>query len=373
MDSYYIFSERNYNSSPVQGCLIEFEDVLIDCLDGKLLAPKFNPNIHKFDLFGNFKNYFDVNIVSHRGISDRNILILVGCTIWTVKILDYIPSLSKNFDVICAYVSDPFLPADILSNWRYHKFIKLVKNLNYIFIPMTGSLEQFYETFQVPVAMVPMGCDVLKFGSYKRERFIDLMGYGRQLSAHSQIFEQAYNSPNSKRIYYYTSHMEIGKIHNFYEYRRLFWKLLTNSYIALAYDALIANPANRFNFSFVAQRWFECLAAGCVIIGRKPTCPEANLLLNWNDATIEVPDDTTSLIPFVEDILADQQRLQTISYHNYINALNLHDWRYRIVDILNHLELTQPKSLVLNLYNLRQKFEYCAPPSPISSNIDSCS
>jgi len=359
MSNYYIVSSRIPNLSPAHGCFAEFEDVLVDCCEGTLIVPTLSDTNSRLGRYiKRFINSTQLDIAQTDDVSGEKVLILVCSSIWDCQVLDYIPKWRIRFDVVCAYIFDSFLPPEGLANWRFSRFRKLVNSLDYLFIPMTGSLQQFAETFRVPVAMIPMACDVIKFGSHNDERYIDLMGYGRQLTAHSLIFEQAYNNPQSKRTYYYTSHMHIGKVHDLYGYRRLFWKLLSHSQIALAYDVLTANSLdNRFKFSFVAQRWFECLTAGCLVVGRRPTCSEADQLLNWEDVTIDLPDDEADLVPFVESLLANEQRLRSAHRRNYFNALARHDWRYRIAEILNYLGLNQPVSLQQALSDLRQKCE----------------
>ena len=358
MVDYYILSNRNNRFSPSQGCLIEFEDVLVNCCNGVLIAPKFVPTSSRLKrCFEQFINPNQIDIQPNKHNTNKHVLILVCLTIWDCSILQYIPYWRKKFDIVCAYVFDAVLPdSGKPENFLSSSFRSLISDLDYLFIPVTGSLEAFREKFNVPVEMIPMACDVMKFGSYQTDRCIDIIGYGRQLTKHSKILAKTYNSPNCKRIYYYTNHMKISKIHNFYGHRKLFWKLLHNSYIALAYDVL-TTPSNKFSFSFVGQRWFECLAAGCLVVGRRPVCPEANQLLNWEDATIEIPDDKDSVIPFIESLLTDEQRLQSAHYRNYINTLVHHDWRYRIADMLKCLNIDQPTPLRHDLNKLRQQYE----------------
>lgn len=346
---YYILSHRGYKHIPAQGCLIEFEDLLVSCCEGILVAPTVPSKIN---------NFIQLNKRRKKGFLSERVLILVCLTLWDCMILYHLPKWRSQFDLVCAYIFDATFPVKYVKSWRRYRFRRFIASLDYLFIPMTGSLQDFVETFQVPVAMVPMACDVMKFGSYNTERYIDLMGYGRQLSTHSNVFEQAYNDPQSQRTYYYTSHMNIGKIVDFYGHRKLFWKLLSNSHISLAYDVLTTNnSAKKFSFSFVSQRWYESLAAGCLVVGKRPQCPEAEQLLNWEDVTIDVPDEPAELIPFIESLLSDKQRLHSAHHRNYLNSLARHDWRYRIIDLLNYLGLEQPSSLQQALSDIHQKYE----------------
>jgi hypothetical protein len=270
------------------------------------------------------------------------------------EILASIPNRRSRFDLVCAYVFDAFIPASeyAKNSWQRQlsPYSRLISSLDYLFIPMTASLQDFQELYQIPVAMIPIACDVKKFASNKNdERYIDVLGYGRQNQEHGKIFSEVYNHPESPRIYYHTDHMHIGKIHDFYAHRRLFWKILNHSRIALAYDVMRADPQKKFTFSFVGQRWFECLTAGCLIVGNKPKYSEMNDLFFWEDATIEIPDSSQDIIPFIEALLADKERLAAAHQRNQEKARTHHDWRHRLKQIHDCLKLPLPPQLEKDL------------------------
>jgi hypothetical protein len=359
MSDYYVLSQRNLRRDPAMGCLTEFEDVLLETCNGRIIAPGAQ------DIGGNSKalNLFKPSSqveVPQPLTSSEQVLILVGMAWDICSLLPHIPNWRSRFDRVCVYVFDSFsfLPTSAPSfRSKLSPFWKAGHQLDHIFLPMSGGIEQYQQWFGVPVTMIPYGCDVVKFGDANvTERSIDVIGYGRQHAEHSRLFAKAYNNLKSQRMYYHTDHMDIPVIHDFYIHRAFFWKILHRSHIALAYDVLLTSP-NRFPFSMVTQRWFECLTAGCAVLGRRPTCPEADQLLSWEDATIDVPENTADLLLFVEDFLNDKQRLEAIHHRNYINALAKHDWRYRIADMLDHLGLSYPEPLQKSLEELYTSVE----------------
>jgi Glycosyl transferases group 1 len=348
MPEYYILSQRKMRSDPAMGCLVEFEDVLLDCCDGRLVTPILHkPNPLTDNRYLKWLSQPIQVEIPKRRTSDTQVLILTGMDIGICNALTAIPEWRSRFDVVCAYIFDAFI-----SHSKGSRFAKLVGSMDHIFIPMSGNLQQYKQIFGISATMIPMACDVLKFGSDNLDRHIDLIGYGRQNGDHSRIFAKAFNHPKSQRMYYHTDHMHIGKLHDFYEHRAFFWKILKQSRIALAYDVVATSP-ERFPFSIVTQRWFECLTAGCLIIGQRPQCPEVDQLLFWEDATIDVPDDIAELLPFTENLLNDKERLETAYRRNYAHALAHHDWRYRIADMLNQLDLPYPESLQRALEDLQ--------------------
>ena len=69
-------------------------------------------------------------------------------------------------------------------------------------------------------------------------------------------------------------------------------------------------------------------------MGFRPKCPEADDLLDWEDATIECPDDPQSFLQFIDSLLADPGRLERARVRNFESMLRAHDWGYRIVEML---------------------------------------
>jgi hypothetical protein len=341
--------------------LVEFEDVLVECCQGTLITPEYQKDLSRVQkLRHRFFPETKINLPQPASISNPQVLILVTLTVWDCQLLNYMPpDWRKRFDLVVAYVFDAAVPEYSqteklkIANSQFGKTAKLMDGF---FMPVYSGVRALEETLKVPVSVVPLAADASKFGSNNPNRCIDVMGYGRQFLPHSQILEKTYNDSASSRIYYHTNHLSIEKINNFYEHRRMFWKLLNSSQIALAYD-LLTTPREGIVYSFVGQRWFESLAAGCAIVGRRPACPEAKDLLDWEDATIEMPEDAGELIPFIEDLLHDKERLQSIRDRNYLNALARHDWRYRIADMLNYLGLEKPIPLQKSLADLQSKYE----------------
>jgi hypothetical protein len=201
--------------------------------------------------------------------------------------------------------------------------------------------------------MVPYACDTATFGPGDPERFVDVIGYGRQLAEHAQAVEQAYNAPSSPRMFYHTGYFSSIRVSDHRAQRAVFWKILKRSRVALAYDTLAANTRG-FTFSLVAQRWFECLTAGCVIVGKRPVCPETESLLDWEDATIEAPDDASLLVPFLEDLFQSPERLNAIHARNKRETMLRHDWRHRIDQMLGILDLPRPDRLTASIEALRE-------------------
>ena len=113
-----------------------------------------------------------------------------------------------------------------------------------------------------------------------------------------------------------------------------FWKMAQSSLIALAYDPKITSP-QRVPMSIVGQRWFESLAAGCVVAGARPATDEADELLDWPEATIELAEAPEEALAQLYALCAEPRKLATIRERNVEHVRARHDWRHRLPAMLD--------------------------------------
>ena len=363
MPEYYVVSARNRSRGPAQGCFVEFEDLLVDCCNAVLISPRLSDS-RPVPGLSRFARPLQVDVPLRRS-RESQVLVIVGIsTGFVVEVLTSIRNWRSRFDLVCAYVSDAWLEdvERVTPKWRLRlsRHWNTLAALDHLFIVMGECVGELAQAYQIPVSMLPMACDVLRYGSNRVPRAIDVMGYGRQHPVHGKALARVFNDPESQRVYYHTDHTGIGDVFDFNAHRRLFWKLLRQSKLALAYDALAVNT-RKFPCSFVGQRWFECITAGCLIIGRRPTCAEMNELFTWVDSTVEAPEDEADFMDFVEGLLVDHDRLESAHRRNYFHALRAHDWRHRIASMHDVLALKYPDPLNQQLEKIRNQHAKLPP------------
>lgn len=123
-------------------------------------------------------------------------------------------------------------------------------------------------------------------------------------------------------------------------------KLLQRSKMSLAFHLLVEPQEARPRApSFVTSRWFESLAAGCVVVGKRPPGRMAAELFGWPNALIELPDAPSMAVDFIKALASDDDFLQEIRARNVVEMCLRHDWRYRIRDIYERMELSLPECL----------------------------
>jgi len=136
----------------------------------------------------------------------------------------------------------------------------------------------------------------------------------------------------------------------------MLYDVLRRSKILLTFDTQFQSE-RKFPYSFVTLRWFDGAGAGCALVGKRPTTPLVDELLNWPDSTIELPDSPSESIPVIQALLADVDRLHSIHRRNHYQALQQHDWRWRFKQLWTDSELPTPNPLTMALEQLTQRLE----------------
>ncbi len=325
----HVLSLREMFRGPAQCCVVELEDVLAEMTGATVLAPR---------------SVDELSVVL-AGLPPRQGDLFVAA----ISLAQFSGSVKniagwrRPFRNVFVYVFDAWLNASTqpAPGWRgrISRYARAIHGVDQIFVPAASAVMPFQEACGVPVAYLPMAADVKRFGSMQAHRPISVNAYGRQHPGHVAALSVAFNEGSSERVLHHTDHFQVGDVTNHRQHRAFFWKLLSLSRLALAYDPMRVDPGGRqFPLAFLAQRWFESLAAGCVVLGFRPRCAETDLLLDWQDATIEVPEDSRQFLAFVEALLKDTLRLEAARTRNYLNMLRAHDWSHRVTDMLATME-----------------------------------
>lgn len=357
----YILSKRSLVSSVSFDPLFELEDLLVASCGATLLVPTLRgvaqwtnqrpPSVARplNKVIRRTIGHYEIVDGSLASIKKPNVLLMVALCGPDLSLLSSIPNWRQQFDTVATYIFDA---------WGPEIYPKYTSQIDRIFVPLPELIESLQAYFGIPVSYLPFGVDALTHGSNAANRPFDLISYGRIPKQYHTAFNQRFNQPGTGRIYYRSTPRPVEefpkaayKDRRDREDRMLLFKILRRTKIALAFDTLY--PGMReFPHSFVTLRWFEGGAAGCAIVGKRPTTPVAEQLLDWEDATLELPDDPEASADFIEELLQDRQRLESIHKRNYIQNLTRHDWRWRIKNMLEQLQVPLPPPLVHELSQL---------------------
>ncbi|MFT3986487.1 glycosyltransferase [Aestuariivirga sp.] len=334
----YILSLRNLLRVPAMCCVTEFEDVL-----GATTGAKF------------------VNGAEDISNPANAVVFCASIDIYTIEsVRPALLELRRNGARIFLYVFDCWGIADYYSGRRsglkkllYPRF-DLNQIADVVFLPFPEAVADLKRHFAGPMHLVPLGVDTAKTQYGARARTIDVMAYGRQPADLMRALSERFNAPSSPRLMYHTDHMNISAITDIDAHRRQFWAFTAASKIALAYDVRESGGSRAFPYSIVGQRWFECLAAGCVVAGLRPQTDETGRLLGWDKALIDLSPDVPAAIAEIEALLGDTHALHAIGERNARETRLRHDWCFRIGDMLSAENISLHARLAERIARQRQ-------------------
>src|SRR4028118_253070 len=191
-------------------------------------------------------------------LSDKpNVLLMIGISGVDLGLLSSIPKWRERFDVVIAYIVDPWEP-EIYSKNVYH--------LDHLFVAVPEIIDELKKRFAIPVSLIPFAADVLNQGSCQLKRSIDLTSFGRIPSQYDTVFFNKFNQPGSEQIYYKPTPRTAEEFPKLpYEMRRdepdtrLLFHILRHSKLTLAFDTLYPGM-RRFPYSVITLRWFYATA-----------------------------------------------------------------------------------------------------------------
>ena len=225
------------------------------------------------------------------------------------------------------------------------KRYKLLRKLDTIFLGTEKFVDPISEGLRIPMHYLPMAADVRNVGAGPGSRMISITGFGRQDKAISDLLSDRFNRPDSERFYYNTNYINSKGLVDWRRYRAMFWHVLRNSELSLAFDQLHTNPTGEFE----AQLRRAALVRRPR--GRKCRCRKGtqiarqSRLLDWEDATIELPDAAEPAVQAICDLLGDRPRVEAAIHRNLVQMNRRHDWRHRARDMLVTLGLEVPGTL----------------------------
>jgi hypothetical protein len=266
-----------------------------------------------------------------------------GVTIFCVLLAFYelsrleaeLTRLKRQGSRVVVYVFDCWDAPDFLYS-RRRKFrdrlrpsLRIERAVDQICIPFRRVIEQLKPEHQPLARHIPLGVDPTLVNGLNRDRPISVLAYGRQPPEITRSLAEKLNDPSNPSIFHHTDHLTIAEINDATLHRRHFWKLAQSSMVALAYDAKLTSP-HRVPISIVGQRFYESLAAGCIVAGKRPATDEADELLDWPDAIVELPDKPADAIEALQSLCGNATRAAEIRERNVEEVRARHDWRHRI-------------------------------------------
>ena len=237
-------------------------------------------------------------------------------------------------------------------------FTSVVRNYDHIYTTTKEGADRVKQ-LGGSSSVLRQGFDCLRWGSVNPLRGIDVIGFGRQPPSYHAAFQRAFHRADSPILYL---HSPIGATDGeaVWTERPMMLKLLQRAKISLAFHLMVEPQGSRPRAaSFVTSRWFESLATGCIVAGKRPPGEMAEELFCWENATVDLADSPQKAASMLADLASDAPFLQGARRRNAIEMCRRHDWRYRILQIYQHCGLAIPAKLsseIAMLGNLATSF-----------------
>ncbi len=276
--------------------------------------------------------------------SDPNILLVVGIMPQFLLSIFSLGSFLNNFDLRVGYLLDGFDPSYLNK--------PLLSRLDHLFVISPELAYEAETQHALKVSFLPLGINTLTSRLIQPQRSIDVIGYGRNNPEVHAHLQRHFNHPTSDRLYFHSTFSQPEVTHPT-EHIALMEKLLRRSKLNLCFEA--SNVPRFRGHSPLLYRWLESWATGCVPVGKRPFGQGVAELMDWQDSAIEMPDHPEHWIPFFEELLQDDSRLGEASIRNYWECRQRHDWRYRLRDMFEILNLPLPALLVDQIDQLKQE------------------
>jgi len=219
-----------------------------------------------------------------------------------------------------------------------------------------------------PCRQLVTGIDAIRFCPYPDapSRTVDCYSYGRRSdSTHRALLDMA----RQRDFFYIHDTANAFSVIDATEHRALLANIAKRSRYLIAYTHN-ANPAALAitgGEECIGPRFFEGTAAGSVLLGVAPNCPEFQEELGWSDALIPIPFEARNIEEILKALDAQPDRLQRARVNNVLGALEKNDWAHRWRDLLGVVGLKPCDGLGRRLLRLRALADHARADLPVSA------
>jgi|GEM_PF-297670 len=332
----------------------EFEDLLLGMTQGILIAPQ---NVSAFvrarrvPVVGRSLGWAMGGCVGRfqpvRSPCEKpgeRVLFLTAMGLHSLAMLNAVQDWRKSFDLVVAFVLDAFEPCPP----------EVASRLDHLFIIIPELVGELQKSLGIPVTFMPLACDVLGKATVGNVRGIDVLAYGRQSPVYAGQLERHFLREDSSRLY--LAGFTYPHVTDWRQQRKGFWNVLSRTRISLAFAP---DPTqSRFrDLPVINARWYEGLAAGCVMVGKPPATPVFSELFDWPDAVIELPKTPADAPAFVEGLLDQHKRLARAHLRNHLMMLRRHDARLIFQEMCQVLGVDLPAGVGQEIERLQRRSE----------------
>ena len=329
-----MLSERNLHARKWHAWQYEFEDVIVDVDDVRLVAPPVAVERPAARIgrrvarkLGRGRLHPDPAMELVRVTGEYDLFFAVVHFAEDIAHLERLLGWREHCDrAVCLIVEaydTPGLPPylELLREFRFDRV--------FLFNPAQGPL--ITRVTGSPTDFLPLAVDAWRFSPHPDPpaRAVDLYQFGRRSEVtHAAALALA----RQDGLFYLYDTVFNVPLPDPRAHRELLAEVMKRSRYFFAYGP--AQDVTRPGQESLASRYFEGVGGGAVLLGGAPDVPEFAAHFDWPDAVITIPYEATNLREIIAELDAQPERLARARLNNDLATLRRHDWAYRWRQIL---------------------------------------
>ena len=221
--------------------------------------------------------------------------------------------------------------------------LRLLDQFDHVFVFNKASVPNVQKYTRTPCSFLATGADTLLLPPAldPASRVIDVYSMGRRSPLlHEQLVEMA----RRREIFYQYDSLSgtDSRVFSWDEHRLLTMSLISRSRYFIAFDHNDVGGHKAVDAGgekALTARVFEGAAAGSVMIGSPPDCPEFAEFFPWPDAVIDIRGELGDARGLLQRLDAREVELAALRRRNIAESLRRHDWCYRWREVLDAVGL----------------------------------
>ena len=365
-----VSSMRGLDQHPARCFDYEFEDALVESMGAEVttLRGRSRPGgrlprmMSRLLRKAGYDEHVHTQVHADSVAPDQDIFLFNCLTIHDVASVQKIPNWRENSRFTVCWIKEFFVGTQ-----HDPAGLALLEQFDLVILSFEQSVEALSKLVRGPkIVYLPLGIDTIRFCPYPNppEQKLDVFWLGRsEPELHSAIQRQA----NVDGLYYVFNTTFPAQVAHPAEHRAQRIREMQRSRLFVVMPAKFNEPEVTLGQEEAGFRYFEGAAAGAVLLGRAPDVKSFSELFPWRDSVIPLPDNASSVGPFVADLLTQHDRLDRIRRESVRHCLLHHDWAYRMLsmcELLGFSPARAHKMLAPRLRTLQDLAELAVPSRP---------
>jgi hypothetical protein len=337
-----ILSLRGLTSHVSMCGAYEFEDTLCAAFPGtKLYAPRPSPSTRtglkiksRLAHTGSFGGIFD-SVFAIEQVDEHEVLLAVIGGVPDLALLGALKDWRRKSRYAICWLDELWVEEIPRLRGR----LRVLEQFDLVVCTQYYTAEKLREELKSPDVMyLPPGVDTLEFAPVMEPslRPIDITNIGSLADAtHESLLEYA---KQIEGFYFFETLKGRSDARSPAEHRFRYANILKRSRYFLCHFAKVAFEESGGQLEF-GLRYFEGLAAGCVVLGSRQSRPDFDEYLGWEDSVIEMPFECPNASEILQKLDRESDRLREISARNVRRSLEGNDHVHRWQTIVDRLGL----------------------------------